>query len=362
MTPGEERGVHETSLRFEDTREVFLTWLAHSGESPTALFARYYRYWEEQPRVHLLRQNVLARLCCKDGQGQLHRFSEGAWPEECRQPGTPAPWHVVGIHAQALEGPRVRHLYLRDRIVGVVYEDTWARYCVMTGLQPENARLSRARQVDAVFDLAEEVLAGAGLAFTDVYRTWFFLDCIQIWYDEFTEARNAFFRSRGIFARPVPVSTEVGASNGRGTALVADLLAMQPKCAEASYRETTAGHPAAGAPFGRAIAFNLPGQCRLFVSGTADAGPDENPTLPNHAATLVERTLNGVEALLRSQGMGWRHMVRGLAYFQRREDVGTLDLWREAHRAGPWPVLVTQAELSRKDRLFELEVEAVRSG
>ncbi len=362
MIPREEKGVHETSLRFEGTREVFLTLWARRGELPAAVFARYYQHWAGQARIHLLRQNVLARLCSGDGQGQLHRFSEGAWPEECRQPGAPASWHVVGIHAQALEGSRVRHLYLRDRIVGVVYEDTWARYCVLTGLQPENARLSRARQVDAVFDLAEEVLAGAGLAFTDVYRTWFFLDCIQIWYDEFTEARNAFFRSRGIFARPVPVSTEVGASNDRGTALVADLLAMQPKCAEASYHEATADQPTPGASFGRAIVFNLPGQRRLFVSGTANARPDENPTLPDHVAESVGRTLEGVEALLRSQGMGWRHMVRALAYFQRREDVGALERWREAHRAGSWPVLVTLAELSRKNRLFELEVEAVRSG
>lgn len=358
------KGMQVTSLRFDDTHELFLNLIALPGESPAAMFARHYQHWEKHPDLHIVRQNVLGRLGPPGFQGTLYRLSDQEWPSSWMQPGDTHPGQVFGLQVHAVGGQTVRRLVLRERILGVVYEDGWSRHCVLNGLRPDNCQQSRPRQARAVFDLAEEALALAGLDFTDVYRTWFFLEGIQSWHDGFDEVRNVFFQSRGIFGRPLPASTEVGASNGPGAAVVADFLAMRPKCAEARYFGVSTGLPAQGLAWGRpearAIAFNLPGQRRLFVSSTAAPRSEAPPKHSSDAVGQMLQTLELIQVFLRSQGMGWRDTVRGLAFFSRWEDAVALEDWRAGQLLEYWPVLAVQTELAREDLRFGLELDAVR--
>lgn len=366
LTHTGEKGTQVSFLRFEDTRELFLNMVALPGESPAAVFARYYRHWDGQPNLYIVRPNVLGRLGLPGAQGALYRLCEQEWPSSWMQPGSAHPGQVFGIQVHAVGGATVQRLVLRDRILGVVYEDGWSRHCALNGLRPENCRQSRPRQVRAVFDLAEEALAEAGLDFTDVYRTWFFLEDIQSWHDGFDEVRNIFYQSRGIFGRPLPASTEVGAGNGAGAALVADFLAMRPKCAEARYFGVSTGLPAQGLVWGRpearAIAFNLPGQRRLFVASTATPRSEAAPKHSSDATGQMLQTLELIQVFLRSQGMGWRDTVRGLAYFSRWEDAVALEDWRAGQQLEHWPVLAVQTALAREDLRFGLELDAVRLG
>lgn len=342
------KGFHELHLRIYDIQELFLNLFALPGEPPVSVFARDYRYWEDYPTFHIVRQQVWGRLGPTAERGPLYCLDDLEWPGSWTQSDHMCPGQIFGIQAHAVCGLKVRRLNFRDRIVGVVYEDEWAKYCVLSGLRPENVRQTAARQVSATLDFAEAALTQADLAFKDVYRTWFYLNNPLEW-DEFKDARDAFFRSRGIFARLMPVSTEFGAGNRTGAAMVAGFLAMRPKCAEARCFEVKVDRSGSGAsntigPSGRAIGFNIPGQCRLFVSATSGMETAENPIPAIEATAQVAHTRELVQNLLGSQGMGWSDVVRGLRRFSRPGCDSSLEDRCAAQRLARWPVLAIRAE------------------
>jgi enamine deaminase RidA (YjgF/YER057c/UK114 family) len=362
-----EDGFHLVSLPANGGEEVFLSLPARRGEAAADLFQRLYRFAEDHPQYRFVRQDVFGVVCDPaTPHSRAYRLNGEEWPVTWVHQGNGSGSPVAGIQVHALAGREVQRLRWQDRVVGVAYEDEWARYCVLTGLRPENPRHTRRRQARTLFDLMERTLALAGMSFTDVFRTWFYLDDILGWYEEFNAARNEFFRRRGVFDRLVPASTGVGGSNGAGTAVMADLLALQPKCAEARCFAVPSPLqcPALdyGSSFSRAVEFCLPGQRRLHVSGTASIRPDGHTAHPGNAAAQVALTMEVVAAILRSRGMSWADTVRGLAYFKHMEDAVELRRWCAAHGLAGWPVIVAKADICRDDLLFELELDAVQLG
>lgn len=359
-------GANEVALHYDGWGELFVNVAALPGESPVDVFSRYFRTWEKHLSLRIVHRNVLGRLGSPAGHMALYRLSHQEWPANWTQPHTAAHGQVFGIQAHAVSCPTARPLFLRGHKVGVTYENEWLRHCVLSGLRPENCQQTPLRQARAVLDEAEVALVRAGLALADVYRTWFYLEDIRSWHGEFQDFRDVFLRSRGDLERPPPVSSEVGGKNGQGAAVVADLLAMRPKCAEAQCFGVTdlalSGAVGTGQKL-NALAYNLPGQRRLFIAGTAVPHPSETLSRPEGAATTqIVQTLNAVLAVLRSQGMGWRDTVRGLAYFSRWEDAVALEDWRATQQLEHWPVLAVQTELARDDLRFGLELDAVRLG
>jgi len=360
-------GFHLVSLPAHGGEEVFLSLPARRGEAAVDLFQRLYRFVEEHPQYQIVRQDVFGVVYDPAApHSRAYRLNGEDWPVTWVHQGNGNGSPVAGIQVQALAGCEVRRLRWQDRVVGVAFEDEWARYCVLTGLRPENPRLSRRRQARAVFDLMERVLALAGMSFTDIYRTWFYLDDILSWYEEFNAVRNEFFRRCGVFERLVPASTGVGGRNGVGTALMANLLALRPKCAEARCFAVPSPLqcPALdyGSAFSRAVEFCLPGQRRLYVSGTASIQPDGRTAHPGNVRAQVALTMEVVGAVLRSRRMNWADTVRGLAYFRHREDMAELHRWCADQRLPAWPVIAAKADICRDDLLFELELDAVQLG
>lgn len=271
---------------------------------------------------------------------------------------------MAGIQLHAVGGRPVRPVRLGGQTVGMVFEDEWARYCVLAGLRPADASVSRERQTTAALEVMEAALAGAGMTFANVIRTWFYLDDILDWYGEFNQVRNDFFRRRGVFAGLVPASTGVGGSNAAGTAVVADLVAVEPKhpgvqcfavpsplqCPALEY----------GSSFSRAVEVVTPGQRRLYISGTASIHPDGRTAHVGDAEAQVALTMDVVEAILRSRGMEWADTVRGIGYFKHMADAPLIDAWCAARGLTGWPVIAAKNDICRDDLLFELELDAIR--
>jgi hypothetical protein len=72
----------------------------------------------------------------------------------------------------------------------------------------------------------------------------------------------------------------------------------------------------------------------------------------------IERTLDVVEALLSSRGLGWHNTLRAIAYFC---DPGKGGLLREicVRRGMPdLPVALAAADICRPELRFELELDA----
>ena len=50
-----------------------------------------------------------------------------------------------------------------------------------------------------MFEKMEALLKQADMEFTDIARTWIYLNDLLEWYDEFNVVRTQFFRERGTF-------------------------------------------------------------------------------------------------------------------------------------------------------------------
>jgi len=210
----------------------------------------------------------------------------------------------------------------------------------------------------------EQVLAEAGLAFRDVIRTWFYLDDILDWYGEFNQVRNGFFQDRGVYTGVMPASTGVGGGSASRTAVVADLLAVRAGQSGVSCVAVPSPLQSAAAEYGssfsRAVELKVPGQRRLYVSGTASILPDGRTAHAGDVVAQVALTMEVVEAILKSRAMTWADAVRGIAYFKHMADAPALEDWLRAHAVTDCPLVVAKNDICRDDLLFEIEADAVR--
>jgi len=188
------------------------------------------------------------------------------------------PRAVVGAAARVAFGnDGARPLLDGPRRAGMLYESADALYCYLDELVPEDIEASPGDQTRSIFRQIERGLARAGMKFDNLVRTWFYLDRILDWYDEFNQARTPFLKEHGILEKLVPASTGVGMPNRYGAVGVAGALAIQPKsdrvriaevespmqCSALAYRST----------FSRAVEVERAGRRELYISGTASIEP-----------------------------------------------------------------------------------------
>jgi enamine deaminase RidA (YjgF/YER057c/UK114 family) len=197
----------------------------------------------------------------------------------------------------------------------------------------------------------------------NIVRTWFFLDRILDWYNDFNAVRTEFYRQRGMIERTLPASTGIGARNPAGAALVAGAWAWQPAGKECVLQEVPSPlqGPASsyGSSFTRAAELVSPGLRRVFVSGTASIAHDGHTEYPGSLKNQVELTMRVVRAILQTRGLDFCDVTRATAYVKRRGFAPVFDAWREARGLAQWPVITARADICREDLLFEIELDAL---
>lgn len=357
-------GSHLVQLPGPSANEVFLGLSALPGESATNLFQRLYAFLAAHPELRIVRQDVFGVVPDRaTNEAKAYRLNGSEWPVTWVAGGNGDGPPVAGLQIHALNARAVRPVLWHGRGVGAQFEDEHARYCVLAGLRSAQADLERPAQASEVLELMERILAQAGFTFHEVVRTWFYLDNILDWYGEFNQVRNRFFAQRAVSNGRMPASTGVGGRNAAGTAVVADLLAMSPKHAGASWmavpsplQSTAADY---GSAFSRAVELCLPGQRRLYVSGTASILPDGRTAHPDDVKAQVALTMDVVQAILQSRGMTWTDAVRGIAYFKHTEAVPVLGNWLSSRGLADVPIILAKNDICRDDLLFELELDAV---
>lgn len=271
---------------------------------------------------------------------------------------------MCAVQATAISGASLLPLRQQGRNIGVVYEDDDARYCRLSGVIPLDLTASREGQTRAVLEMLDWMLATNGFGFTDTVRTWFYLDRLLEWYKEFNEVRTAFFEERGVFNTRVPASTGIGATNPWGAALMCDLLAIQPKtpdvCIEAVASPLQDSAIKYASSFSRAVEVRMPSHRSLLISGTASIDNEGATQFEGNASRQIERTLQVVTALLRSRGMAWGDVIRGIAYFVDMADRPVFDAICRSSGIPAFSLAKVHADICRHDLLFEIEVDAVQ--
>lgn len=258
----------------------------------------------------------------------------------------------------------VRSVHWQGRTVGARYEDAYAEYVLLMGVGPTDPTADRVAQTASTFANIEGALQSVGFGFRDVVRTWFYLDRLLEWYDDFNRARDAFFESRGVFGGFVPASTGIGCANREGAAIMSGAIAMRPKpgaqatramlesplqCSALDYRSS----------FSRAAEIVTPEGRLVFVSGTASIEPGGATAHVGDPKRQIDLTMDVVAAILATRKMDFRDATRAIAYIKRPEDRPLWQAWLTAHGLPSDFAQEVIADVCRDDLLFEIELDAV---
>jgi enamine deaminase RidA (YjgF/YER057c/UK114 family) len=276
---------------------------------------------------------------------------------------------AAGLQVHAVSGARVETVVLGGRPVGRVFEDGFARYCMLGDVHADPGRAGRTgreAQARRTLENMERSLVLAGMTMKDVVRTWFFNSDILSWYDEFNAERRRFYEERGVLAGLLPASTGVGGDNPGGLALVSAALAVRskPNSSGVTIRDVPSPMqcPARryGSLFSRALEVDMPDRRFLIVSGTASIDADGKSVHPGDVNGQIALTLDVVRAVLESRGMQYSDCCRAVAYFKRPQDAPRLNRFLGEYDIPAGRLIAARNEICRDDLLFEVEVDAVK--
>jgi enamine deaminase RidA (YjgF/YER057c/UK114 family) len=235
-------------------------------------------------------------------------------------------------------------------------------------LLPAEARTRPADEAREALLLAEEMLREHDWSFADVRRTWFYLDDILSWYDDFNRARNDAFKGFGLLngspKSVIPASTGIRGRNARGHRCTFDLFATRPLegrelSIERLHNPLQNEAPDYGSSFSRGLSVATD-HCRYFlVSGTASIDEQGNTVHAGDFGSQARRTIDNVESLLASGGAVFDDVCQASAFIKSPEDAGRLHRILELRGLEDLPLVCTIEDICRDDLLVELDATAV---
>jgi len=344
--------------------ECYLTMTAQKGDDALALFRRAAR-WMDEEDARIVNAHVFsARAMAPEACAILH-INRAPFPITWVDDVTGLP-PFGGIFLHAVTGDmEVQNLECGGRTIGSVYGPDDARVALLGDLRPTCINLPPGEQTSGVLADIDAALAGAGMNFSHVVRTRFYLDRILDWYDEFNRVRTGFFNQHRVFDGLVPASTGIGAANPAETAILAALIAV--KGPEKQVESAAVDSPlqgaatAYGSSFSRAVESRLPDHRRLMISGTASIDLSGATTHVGDIHGQIQTTFDVVGALLESRGMQWDDVVRGIAYFRHPHEAPALEDFLSRGDVPRIPLILSHSVVCRDNLLFELEVDAIRA-
>lgn len=205
-------------------------------------------------------------------------------------------------------------------------------------------------------------------SFHDVRRTWFFLEDILSWYDEFNRARNEVFTELGLLNGPgrglIPASTGIRGRNPHGHRCTLDLLAI--RSADHSELDWSAlvnplqnEAPEYGSAFSRGLSAVTPRSRYFFVSGTASINEAGATVHPGDFDRQTERTLDNIESLLSSSGASMDDICQATGFVKRREDFVRLRSILKSRGLDSLPLVFVIDDICRDDLLIEIDAMAM---
>ncbi|MHC4665589.1 MAG: RidA family protein [Planctomycetota bacterium] len=345
-------------------RKFYITAHPVEGANHYGMFDNLAHFLQDND-AQIVSQDVFG--CCGLQSGGMEAlrgaFGEIKWPITWIEGEGPSKQSLTGTQVYAVSGTLVNPIRSDGQVVGSVFEDDDARYCLLGDLRPTERSGSNTEQAREVFDEMESGLSAAEMDFSHVVRTWLYLNKILSWYEQFNTIRTAFFSQRGLFAGVIPASTGIGAGNCAGAAVVAEALAIKPKKQNVRVQAVPSPlqcpAPDYKSSFSRAVEVVLPDHRRLYVSGTASIEPDGKTAHVGNAEKQIALTMEVVATVLQSRLMDWSSVSRAIAYFKEIENAPLFDRYCKANDIPVLPVAVAHGDICRDELLFEIELDAV---
>lgn len=363
---------------------TFITWsadanVAGAGESVRQAYSEIGQRLAEDDHV-VLQERVFGDIASAASMAEARRAELGGDSDHVVIP----PTHIEGIPCNGSGVAGLHLIAARPATSGSSEVIEWhgtpcgrrvdgedASYLALSDLarlSPADARSRPADETRAALLLAEEMLRGHDWSFADVHRTWFYLDDILAWYDDFNRARTAVYETLGLLGRSptsvIPASTGIGGSNALGHRCTFDLLAMRPSAGRELSVERLRNPlqneaPEYGSAFSRGLNVATD-RCRyLLVSGTASIDESGDTVHPGDFDCQARRTLDNIESLLASGGAVWDNICQASAFVKRPQDVEPLRRILKLRGLQNLPLVVTIEDVCRDDLLVELDATAV---
>jgi enamine deaminase RidA (YjgF/YER057c/UK114 family) len=235
-------------------------------------------------------------------------------------------------------------------------------------LLPAEMRTRPSDEAREALLLAGEVLREHEWSFADVRRTWFYLDDILSWYDDFNGARNDVFKTFGLLngspKTVIPASTGIRGRNARGHRCTFDLLATRPLegrelAVERLSNPLQNEAPEYGSSFSRGLSITTD-SCRYFlVSGTASIDEQGNTVHAGDFESQAKRTIDNIESLLASGGAVFDDVCQASAFIKFPKDVELMRRILRQRGLENLPLVCTIEDVCRDDLLVELDATAV---
>lgn len=269
---------------------------------------------------------------------------------------------INGVYILAVSGIDVKRIIENNIIVGSYFQSEDAEYCYLGGLYSD-PDLSPSQQTSTILNSAENILNQAGLSFKNTIRTWYYLDDILDWYNDFNKARTSFFLQHKIFDKLVPASTGIGGKNRNGSKICLELNAIKPRrndfiiekvrsplqCSAENY----------GSSFSRAVRYSDSEYSYLTVSGTASIDQEGKTMHVNDFRKQIELSFKIVKAILESQNYEFMDIIRAYAFCS---DTSYGKLFYEYVKTSfpdKFAFICTGNKICRYGLLFEVEMDVI---
>lgn len=281
-------------------------------------------------------------------------FNSLAWPVTViNQDG-----NTWGTIITAIKTDKLETIYQNNNVIGNIYQDKYADYCYLGGL----ANYIK-KDAKSLFQVIESELNRVEIHFKNVVRTWFYLNNLISWYDDFNKVRSDYFEAAEIFNNMIPASTGISASNNENSNLLSSVFSVKQKgdivkifsvpsplqCPAVDYKSS----------FSRAVEIDHPDYRQLIISGTASIDTEGNTVHVGDICKQISLTMEVVKAILNSRNMIWENVTKGIVYFKDIADIKTFNDYCENNNITNLPLAMLKADICREELLFEIEIDAV---
>ena len=356
-------GMQTVSLKSSNIEELFIT--ADLRDRDISEGVRNAMNVVKGKNATIITQTVFAPMGSDNASVEALKDALGdcdwpvTWVDSGHRNGSP----LGGIHIHAVSGTEVERITLADRTVGTVFQDESTRFCYLGDLWTGEESASRTEQAEQTFDMMETAIKLGGMDFSNIVRTWLYLDELLQWYDPFNRVRDDFFQQRGVFDALVPASTGISGANPAGAAMIAMAMGVQPlddsvkiealpsplQCPALKY----------GSSFSRAVAVSQPHCNRVTVSGTASIEPGGKTAYLDDVPGQIDLTMRVVEAILAQKDMNWSNVTRAIAYFKCAQYHRDYVKYCADNGIPDMPAIITENDICRHDLLFEIELDTI---
>jgi enamine deaminase RidA (YjgF/YER057c/UK114 family) len=359
-------GMHIVSLKSSNVEEVFITVDLRTRDIAQAV--RETMAVVNGKDAVIVTQTVFAPMGPDNESVSVMKgvLGDCDWPVTWIDSGHRKGSDLAGMHIHAVSGADVERISKDGRVIGSVFHDDSTRFCYLGDLWSSDESATRTKQAQQTFEIMEAAMELAQMDFSNIIRTWLYLDELLQWYDPFNRVRDDFFRQRGVFDDLVPASTGISGANPAGAAMIATALGIQPLngSVRASALPSPLQCPALeyGSSFSRAVELRQPDCSRITVSGTASIEPDGDTVYLDDAPKQIDLTMRVVEAILAQRDMNWANVTRAIGYFKCAEYYEDYVQYCRQNGIPDMPIIITENDVCRHDLLFEIELDAIAVG